>query len=89
MYVQALLFEQQCNYLKASKKYSSYDELFKDSCRLISPVTLLDGTTNLPPHCTGGAIDIEIVDDNGECVDFGMAIKDWMNVVLSQKQPRC
>lgn len=34
----------------------------KKTLRLISPVVSQDGSHNIPPHSTGGAIDIYLVD---------------------------
>ncbi len=47
---------------------------------LFSPVINLDRSKNIPPHNTGAAIDIEIITSEGELIDMGMAIKDWMSV---------
>jgi D-alanyl-D-alanine dipeptidase len=33
---------------------------------------------NLPPHTTGGAIDIYLVDQHVEIVDMGIRAADWM-----------
>jgi D-alanyl-D-alanine dipeptidase len=45
---------------------------------LVSPVVHWDGTPNLPPHSTGAAVDVELVDANGAVIDFGMEVKDWI-----------
>lgn len=55
-------------------------EIHHAAKRLVAPVTHWDGTPNVPPHSTGGAVDIEIVDDEGMVIDFGMEIKDWWMV---------
>jgi len=56
----------------------SHEKLFTETSRLVSPVTNLDGSQNVPPHATGGAVDVYLVDDSGEAVDMGIHPKDWM-----------
>ena len=34
----------------------------------------------MPPHSTGGAVDVDIVDAAGQPLDFGMALSDWGGV---------
>lgn len=75
--VQRLLFEQMFETTKARNPGKSYEEIFKENTRLVSPVTNLDGSKNTPAHNTGGAVDIEIIDAQGQLVDMGMAAKDW------------
>ena len=53
---------------------------YKEASKLASPLKTFDGTLITPPHSTGGALDIEIVDINGKVIDFGMETKDWFNV---------
>jgi len=50
----------------------------------------LDGTANIPPHSTGAAVDLGIVDDYGISLDFGMEVKDWavVNQSLCETQSR-
>jgi D-alanyl-D-alanine dipeptidase len=57
----------------------SYAELFRETTRLVSPVINLDGSHNIPPHSTGAAIDIYLVDKTGKAVDMGIHPKDWMD----------
>lgn len=78
--VQALLFEQERSRVIARHPCASPLELHVKTTVLVSPVTNLDGSPNVPPHCTGGAVDVEIVDDTGRVIDFGMEIRDWPSV---------
>lgn len=80
LHVQELLFKQQIESLKTQRSYDNHEHLFKEACRLISPITNLDGTPNIPPHSTGSAIDIELIDAHGNLVNMGMTIKDWLIV---------
>ena len=78
--VQALLFaEEQARVIKRNPNLSP-KEAFQETTRLVSPVELLDGTSNVPPHNTGGAVDVELVDGSGQVIDFGMKIREWASV---------
>ncbi len=37
-----------------------------------------DGSKNIPPHATGGALGIYLIDDHGKAADMGIHPKDWM-----------
>jgi D-alanyl-D-alanine dipeptidase len=37
-----------------------------------------DGGTNVPPHCTGAALDLYLVNQNAEPYEMGIHPKDWM-----------
>lgn len=78
--VQKILFEQQYDSLKKSNGNQSEEETYKKASLLIAPITFFNGAPNTPPHSTGGAVDIEIIDNDGNLVDFGMAIKEWNKV---------
>lgn len=52
-------------------------ELFVETTKLISPVTLLDGSQNIPPHSTGAAVDVYLVDSEGKLLDMGLPIEQW------------
>jgi D-alanyl-D-alanine dipeptidase len=68
-------------YNKVKKLYPSWSQeaLFNETTRLVSPVENLDGSTNTPPHSTGAALDLYLVDENSqEPVDMGIHPKDWM-----------
>lgn len=75
--VQQMLFEQEFKRVTARYPNKSHDERFYETTHLVSPVTNLDGSPNIPAHNTGGAVDIEIITANGQLVDMGMAAKDW------------
>ena len=54
-------------------------DLFNKTTQLVSPIINLDNSQNIPPHSTGGAIDVYLVDDNGKAVDMGIHPGDWMD----------
>ena len=78
--VQTMLFEQMYQKIATQYSYKNNIELFHETTRLVSPVKNLDGSINIPAHNTGAAVDIEIVDENDQLIDMGMAAKDWMDV---------
>lgn len=78
--VQKMLFDNEYKRVSARFPKATPEELFYETTRLVSPVTNLDGTPNIPAHNTGGAIDIEIVKADGELLDMGMTAKDWCTV---------
>jgi D-alanyl-D-alanine dipeptidase len=78
--VQKFLFDQELEKAFKANPSSSYETWFNQAARLAAPVINLDGTANIPPHNTGGAIDIEVIDKDGTILDMGMVVKDWSNV---------
>jgi len=66
---------------KVKKQHSEWSEhdIFSETTKLISPVDNEDGTKNIPPHSTGGAVDLYLVDDLGNAIDMGIHPKDWMS----------
>lgn len=67
-------------YLKIQNMHPewSQEETFNETTKLVSPVINKDGSQNIPPHSTGGAIDIYLIDTKGQPVDMGIQVKDWM-----------
>ncbi|MPW29199.1 D-alanyl-D-alanine dipeptidase [Agarivorans sp. B2Z047] len=53
---------------------------YQRTAQLVAPSRSFDGKPLCPPHSTGGAVDIEIVDKQGKVIDFGMEIQDWRTV---------
>lgn len=78
--VQKMLFEQELKRVKLQYPHESDEKHFYETTRLVSPVVHLDGSRNIPAHNTGGAVDIEIIKDDGQLLDMGMAAKDWVVV---------
>lgn len=78
--VQQMLFEQEYQRVVERFPLKNNEEHFHETTRLVSPVTHLDGTKNIPPHSTGAAVDVEIINEDGELIDMGMECKDWIDV---------
>jgi len=76
--LQEMLFTERYKKLQAANPSWSHDQLFIENTRLVSPVTNLDGSINVPPHSTGGAIDVCLIDEDGHILEMGLNLNDWM-----------
>jgi len=76
--LQKMLFDERYSRVKAKHPGWSHKQLFQETTKLVSPVVNLDGSQNIPPHSTGGAIDVYLINDKGDAVDMGIHPKDWM-----------
>ena len=78
--VQGLLFEQESARIAAREPELDAQQVHEQAAVLVSPPVHWDGLANIPPHSTGGAVDIELVDRSGALLDFGMHAADWHRV---------
>lgn len=76
--LQKMLFDERYARVQAKHPGWSPRQLFQETIKLVSPVVNLDGSKNIPPHSTGGAIDVYLINDQGQAVDMGIDPKDWM-----------
>jgi D-alanyl-D-alanine dipeptidase len=76
--LQKLLFESRYEKVKFKHPDWSTDQIFIETTKLVSPVVNQDGSANIPPHSTGGAIDVYLINDQNEPVDMGIHPRDWM-----------
>lgn len=76
--VQKMIFEARYADVKHHHPNLNHREVFIKATELISPVTNLDGSTNVPPHSTGAAIDVYLIDSKGNPLDMGIHPKDWL-----------
>lgn len=76
--LQQKLFDNRYELLQKNNPAWNHEQLFQETIKLISPVMNLDGSLNIPPHSTGAAIDIYLVDSHGFIVDMGIKVEDWM-----------
>jgi D-alanyl-D-alanine dipeptidase len=51
--------------------------LFQETTQIVAPVINWDGSPNTPPHSTGAAIDIYLLDSQNRVVDMGIQVEDW------------
>ena len=76
--LQKMLFDNRFEKIKKQHTDWSQEQIFLETTKLVSPVINQDGTKNIPPHSTGDAIDISLIDEQGNSVDMGIHPKDWM-----------
>jgi D-alanyl-D-alanine dipeptidase len=77
--LQDKLFKERYQVVKRIHLDWDHEQIFKETTKLVSPVVNLDGSKNIPPHSTGAAIDIYLIDAQGNPVDMGIHPKDWMS----------
>jgi zinc D-Ala-D-Ala dipeptidase len=76
--LQKMIFDKQFSNVKKRHPEWSPQQLFIETTKLVSPVLNLDNSHNIPPHSTGGAIDVYLINEEGSSVDMGIHPKDWM-----------
>lgn len=75
--IQRMLFADEQERVRKRLPGISKAELFNEATRMVSAVAYPDGTLNIPPHNTGAAVDLFLVDESGTMLDFGMDIYRW------------
>jgi zinc D-Ala-D-Ala dipeptidase len=78
--IQRQLFEEEKARIRSAEPHLTPQEVHEHATVLVSPPVHWDGTPNIPPHSTGAAVDVEIVDAAGRVIDFGMEVADWIRV---------
>jgi zinc D-Ala-D-Ala dipeptidase len=76
--LQKVLFDNRYRFVKQTQPLWDAEELFNETIKLVSPVVNLDGSDNIPPHSTGGAFDVYLLDSNSEAIDMGIHPADWI-----------
>lgn len=76
--LQEKLFLERYQALKSVHPAWSHPEIFLETTKLVSPVMHLDGSRNVPPHSTGGAVDLYLIDMQNRPVEMGISVGDWM-----------
>lgn len=76
--LQKMIFEKQFSNVKKRHPDWSAHQLFTETTKLVSPVINPDHSQNIPPHSTGGAIDVYLINDAGKPIDMGIHPRDWM-----------
>lgn len=76
--LQTMLFENRFSRVQALHSNWPEADIFNETTKLVSPVINKDGSQNVPPHSTGAAIDVYLIDSKGLPVDMGLLVKDWM-----------
>ncbi|PSF05520.1 D-alanyl-D-alanine dipeptidase [Marinobacter fuscus] len=75
--IQQMLFDGQLRRMKGENPSWDASLCYAEAAKLASPLRTFEGVPIIPPHSTGGAVDIEIIDATGKPLDFGMELSDW------------
>jgi len=76
--LQKTLFDNRFVKIKAAHPDWTHAELFAETIKMVSPVINLDGSDNIPPHSTGGAVDVYLIDEKNNAIDMGIHPQNWM-----------
>jgi len=76
--LQQTLFTNRLQLVQSLHSDWSQDQIFVEATKMVSPVVNRDKSRNTPPHSTGAAIDIYLIDEAGKALDMGIHPKDWM-----------
>ena len=76
--LQKFLFESREKVVQEKHPDLSGQALFNEITKLVSPVINFDGSINVPPHSTGAAVDVYLINEHGEALDMGIHPKDWL-----------
>lgn len=74
--LQQKIFQDRYNDLRKANPKMTHEQIFTESTKFVSPVINLDGSKNIPPHSTGAAIDVYLIDQTGKVVDMGIHLDD-------------
>lgn len=86
--MQRKLFDEEVQRVAADHPELSPQDVHERASLLIAPTVHWDGSVNIPPHSTGAAVDVELVDAEGKVIDFGMEAKDWVSVAAEYCETR-
>ena len=78
--IQNMIFQRQHKIVAENNPEWSPKRCHDEASKLAAPLTTFEGMRNIPPHSTGGAVDLEIVNSDGKVIDFGMEVKDMSYV---------
>ncbi len=76
--LQKKLFDERYNKVKKAHATWTHEAIFHETIKLVSPIINLDNSINIPPHATGAAIDVYLLDAAGKPLDMGMHPQDWV-----------
>jgi zinc D-Ala-D-Ala dipeptidase len=77
---QQMAFNLKMQKLKAQFPDKSEEEIFAEASQIISPILQPDGKLNVPPHSTGGAIDLCLIDKMGDLLDMGAVLENHFEI---------
>ena len=79
--LQKMLFDNRLQQVQMQYPDWNQAQIFTEATKIIAPVSNQDGSKNIPPHSTGGAVDVYLVNDKGDAIDMGIHPKDWIHDV--------
>lgn len=74
--MQQQIFQERYKALSKANPKMTHEQIFTEATKFASPIINLDGTPNIPPHSTGGAIDVYLIDETGKAVDMGIRLDE-------------
>jgi zinc D-Ala-D-Ala dipeptidase len=77
--IQKTLFNRMYEQVRKKNPSWTEKELFIETSKFVAPVKTWEGVLNIPPHSTGGALDLVIIDQQGRYIDMGVDI-EWTNI---------
>ncbi len=80
--LQNQIFVTHYNNVKELHPAWSHEQQFTETTKLVSPVNNLDGSKNIPPHSTGAAIDVYLLDAQGHAIDMGIIEKIGYSIMM-------
>ena len=89
LHVQQRLFREEMGRVSARKPGICFGKAYQEASKLVAPVWTPDGSPAVPPHATGGAVDVDLVDAYGQCLDFGMDIDEWTTAGVELCRTEC
>ncbi len=79
--VQEHLFRTHFQQVQQEQPTAEYETLFTEATRLIAPSRKLDGSENIAPQLTGGAVALYLIDEQNNPLDMGISPQDWLKDV--------
>lgn len=74
---QRTLFDRKIQTLKIQFPMMSDEEIFTEASKMVAPVSDLNGRPlDVSGHTTGGAIDVCLIDENGNLLDMGASLDE-------------
>src|SRR5579871_4128108 len=70
--LQQKIFKERYDNLQKEHPELTHHDIFIESTKFVSPIINLDGSINIPPHSTGAAIDVYLIDQEENVVDMGI-----------------
>lgn len=74
--LQQKIFQERYDSLCKKNPAMTHAQIFIESTKFVSPITNLDGSANIPPHSTGAAIDVYLIDEKRAVIDMGIHLDD-------------